>query len=270
MPPKPTTPKTQQRGRSKSPAPTPTLKKRAASGGRKTATTPSAVPTASRRSTTNSAKKASKEATVVPSFVVSHPLFISSVFFCLVDLLGFLISIFSGSHLHLDLLGTGAFFVSTVSLMIMSNNFLSTPASSVPILLWSLRLASFLFYRATVLRHDARLNETLSTVSGTFGFWFVSALWGIFCTLPNRLAFTVRRPSGLAFSLCRAAGLLLFFSGFVVECWADYEKWNFKSAGGKGPMIGGIWSLCQHPNYSGKRRPKWHKDISNLCVWGGY
>ena len=38
------------------------------------------------------------------------------------------------------------------------------------------------------LQHDSRLTETLSTLSGTFGFWFVSALWGVFCTLPFTLA----------------------------------------------------------------------------------
>ena len=126
--------------------------------------------------------------------LISSPSFLTSTsLFCAFNFLGFLISIVTGSHLHLDLIGTGAFLPATL-LPVLSLPFRTLPlsllSSQLTISLWSTRLASFLFYRATILRHDARLTETLSSVSGTAGFWFVSAIWGIFCSLPHALAYS--------------------------------------------------------------------------------
>lgn len=200
-------------------------------------------------------KGTTKKKGVSFSLSLSDPLVLSTLVFAILDLIGFLISISTGTHLHLDLVGTGAFFVSTA--VVWSLSPAGAPSSSLPICLWSFRLAAFLFYRATVVREDKRLGETLQSVSGTFGFWFISALWGVICTLPSRFAWfesreaaSKKQPGFVA--LVPMVGWLLFVLGFLFECVADYQKWMFKLEGSKGPMMTGVWSTCQHPNYTGE------------------
>ena len=213
-------------------------------------------PPAAAAAASAAAVKSSSKKSWLPS--LSDPLTLSTVVISLADLLGFVISVTTGSHLHLDVIGTGAFFLSTLVLMTRSSPS-GSPPSSLPICLWSLRLASFLFFRATVLKHDARLGETLGTVSGMFGFWFISAVWGIVCTLPSRMAWGLepraaakKQEAKALLAGVRACGWALFVGGFLFECVADFQKWTFKQQGGTGPMITGVWSLCQHPNYTGE------------------
>lgn len=119
----------------------------------------------------------------------------------------------------------------------------------------------FLFYRALQVRTDGRLEETLGTLSGTCGFWTISALWGVVCLLPHSLA-----PDSVAAK--RAAvpgrlalmGLALALTGIAVEATADAQKWHFKQdPGNKGMFCNvGLWQYSQHPNYFG-----------NLTFWTG-
>jgi hypothetical protein len=84
------------------------------------------------------------------------------------NLVGLIISLVTGSHLHLDLLGTGAFSLAAlVPLVVQSSSLLRVQVSCGAVLLWSVKLASFLFYRALQIKTDARLDDLLSTPSGT-------------------------------------------------------------------------------------------------------
>ena len=80
--------------------------------------------------------------------------------------LGFIISLATGSHLHLDLLGTGAFAAAALPTL-LSSTCTRIRLSSAAVFTWGAKLASFLFFRALKVKHDARLGDTLSTVGGT-------------------------------------------------------------------------------------------------------
>ncbi len=103
------------------------------------------------------------------------PMIQSFSIFGAANLLGYVISLATGSHLHLDLLGTGAFALASLPTLLSSSspsvgdlNILPrVMVSSAAVAIWGTKLASFLFYRALQVKHDARLEETLSTVSGT-------------------------------------------------------------------------------------------------------
>lgn len=47
-------------------------------------------------------------------------------------------------------------------------------------------------------------------------------------------------------------GLGLALCGFALEAVADQQKWNFKSAGGKGVIMDGVYRYVQYPNYTGE------------------
>ncbi|CAB9515192.1 DUF1295 domain protein [Seminavis robusta] len=174
------------------------------------------------------------------------------------NLLGFVISVVSGgSHLHLDLLGTGAFALAALPTGLASQ-IPRVQLSAGFVSLWGTKLASFLFWRALQLKHDARLESTLSTVSGTAVFWFISVLWGIICSLPHSMGATSSLNTPILASPCGIAGAALFVMGILTETTADYQKWMFKKNHPEQFCNVGLWSISQHPNFLG-----------NMMLWSG-
>ncbi|GAX28542.1 hypothetical protein FisN_12Hh090 [Fistulifera solaris] len=173
------------------------------------------------------------------------------------NFLGYLISCVSSYHYHVDMLGTGAFAA------VAAFTFRRSPASSLAVMLWSVKLASFLLFR--VVHHggrDSRLNDTLADPLSASGFWIISWLWGVLVSLPHCLgAATVTMTATRSKSL-QDAGLVLFAVGWMMETVADYQKWMFKqqyaSAISTPYCNVGLWSWSQHPNWCG-----------NLLLWFG-
>lgn len=178
-----------------------------------------------------------------------------------VNALGFVISAVTGSHLHLDLLGTGAFVVAAAT---TSGSDLRSKLSAGAVGLWAARLSSFLFYRALQIKHDVRLDAILSTVSGAFGFWLISFVWGFVCILPHALGAwrdgSSPRCVRPRLGPLGAGGLALYAWGLTWEVLADWQKyWFLRGVGKSGRFCNvGLWSVSQHPNYFG-----------NLCLWSG-
>jgi steroid 5-alpha reductase family enzyme len=153
-------------------------------------------------------------------------------------------------------LGTGAFALASLPTL-FSENCPTTRIfiSSAAVFTWSTKLAGFLFFRALKLKTDGRLHDTLSTVNGTFGFWLISFLWGVICSLPHTLGAT---SSATGSSVSLILGGILYLLGLVTESMADYQKWIFKNNHpGKFCNVG-LWSISQHPNFFG-----------NLLLWSG-
>jgi len=169
--------------------------------------------------------------------------------------LGFLVSLITGSHLHLDLLGTGAFVAAAAATI---GPDVRSKISAAAVIIWGVRLTSFLFYRALQLGHDGRLDEVLSSFTGISAFWIISFLWGLITALPHTLgASAAMRPRMRIGAL---AAVAVYLVGFIFESLADLQKWQFKQDPlnqGKFCHLG-VWSLSQHPNYFG-----------NLCIWTG-
>jgi len=186
------------------------------------------------------------------------PLLQSAKIFGAVNSLGLAVSITTGSHLHLDLLGTGCFAISALRTLGPKPHFAHLLSAGC-ISLWSVKLAGFLFYRALQVKHDGRLDDTLSTVPGCAGFWWASALWGVFCMLPHNLA-AGQPVKQRGFGLPGLAGLGIFSLGLAIETMADYQKWEFKGQpDNRGKFCDvGLWGLSQHPNY-----------VGNLMIWIG-
>ena len=193
---------------------------------------------------------------VIPPWI--EPSVTSAAVFGIANTLGFGISVATGSHLHLDLIGTGVF---AASALVLRGATRSQNLSAAAIALWSAKLASFLFYRVLQTKHDARLGDMLSTVSGAATFWVASFLWGWLVSLPHTLAAGVpvaARPAGVP--LLAKFGALMFAAGFAVETVADLQKWAFKNdAANAGKCCSvGLWKMSQHPNWAG-----------NLLLWSG-
>ena len=157
--------------------------------------------------------------------------------------------------MHLDLLGTGAFAL--VAVPYLKSSVERIRWSSVAIFVWGSKLALFLFYRATKVKHDSRLTDVLSTTGGAFQFWFITLVWNIMASLPYLLGLGSDRENSVAL----VSGGNLYCAGLAIETIADIQKYLFKqqqaSAASQFCNVG-LWKYSQHPNWFG-----------NLVLWTG-
>lgn len=181
-----------------------------------------------------------------PVLLAADPVATSAAVFGAANALGLGISAVTGWHYHLDLIGTGVFAVAAYATRGVT---LAQGCSAAAVALWAGKLASFLFYRALLTKHDARLTDTLATTSGQAGFWVVSFLWGWVVSLPHTLAAAVPVAERPEFGAMHVVGLALFALGLTIESGADLQKWLFKAdPANKGLFCDvGVWKLCQHP-----------------------
>jgi steroid 5-alpha reductase family enzyme len=188
---------------------------------------------------------------------VPSPLATSAKIFGAANLLGLGVSLATGSHYHLDLLGTGAF---TLAAIATAGSDPRQLVSAAAVGIWSAKLAAFLVYRVFHTTHDARLDDTLASASGAVGFWTISCLWGWLVSLPHTIAAATPGPRPSFGRATDRAGLLLLVLGLAVESLADWQKWRFKqSEANRGRFCDeGLWQTSQHPNWCG-----------NLMFWTG-
>jgi len=187
------------------------------------------------------------------------PLATAGLIFGAANAAGFGISVATGWHYHLDLIGTGIFSAAALALVGQPGD-LRQNASAACISVWAIKLAAFLFYRVLQTRHDARLDDQLATTKGAFGFWFISFAWGWLVFLPHSLAAGVPAVLRPPFGALDCLGLGCFVTGLAVESLADWQKWRFKQdpeSRGKFCNVG-VWQLSQHPNWCG-----------NFVAWTG-
>jgi steroid 5-alpha reductase family enzyme len=201
----------------------------------------------------------------------NNPVWTGWGLFLLSDLIGLVVSLTTGSHVHLDLLGTGAFALVAATVTSSTSSLFSTPPwSSLAVGIWGTKLAAFLFGRALTLRHDARLSGQLSSPRGTMEFWAFTLMWQVIVSLPHLLGMlpSSSLPSSLSpinnnpnvsSTACLAIGGTLYVLGLVIETLADAQKWFFKRSHPPTEFCNvGLWKISQHPNFFG-----------NLLLWVG-
>ena len=171
------------------------------------------------------------------------------------SVVGWIISMVTKSHVHLDLVGVGAIFTSLAPSWKKAARNRRILISGLAIVLWSIRLMTFLGYRAMIMRpHDERLTNTLASAGGTTLFWTASALWGIGTALPHFLG--AMQPHQNGNRICSVVGVTLCGIGLGVETVADLQKWFWKYHLPQTSVTPsfcqvGLWKLCQHPNWFG-------------------
>ncbi len=126
------------------------------------------------------------------------------------------------------------------------------------VLLWALRLGSFLVVRVFKTGGDRRFDR-VKTKPGKFAvYWFLQAVW-VYVTLLPTLFVLNAALSGTALAWSDSLGLSIFLLGFGVETIADLQKFKFKmAAGNEGRFISsGLWRFSRHPNYFGEMLLWW-------------
>lgn len=111
-------------------------------------------------------------------------------------------------------------------------------------------LGSYLFYRASSRKGDARFDEIRDKffIFGTFWLFQIIWVWGT--SLP--IVYVLSRKTETNASVPDYISFALFAIGFFFQAVGDIQKFRFKSSGKKGIMKSGLWSISRHPNYFGE------------------
>ena len=120
------------------------------------------------------------------------------------------------------------------------------------VLIWAVRLGSFLFNRILQDGKDDRFDKIKPNFLRFFNVWTLQALWVTLTASAALIAITssTRKELG-TFAL---VGGLIWLIGFLFEVVADYQKRKFRrNPANKGRFINtGLWSKSRHPNYFGE------------------
>lgn len=152
-----------------------------------------------------------------------------------------------------DLVGSATYIITIImACTLVSESDNRTLLVSVLIIIWALRLGSFLYKRIHKAGKDDRFDTIKPDGLRFFNVWTIQALWVTLTTAPALMAITstVRKELGL-FALI---GFIIWLIGFVIEVIADNQKTKFKAdPSNAGKFIStGLWAKSRHPNYFGE------------------
>jgi steroid 5-alpha reductase family enzyme len=120
------------------------------------------------------------------------------------------------------------------------------------VVLWAIRLGSFLFLRICQDGNDSRFDQIKGDPLRFLSAWTLQGLW-ILVTAGCALA-AITSSVVAPFEWLGLLGSLIWLLGFLIESIADYQKRVFRKAqkGKHGFIQSGLWAYSRHPNYFGE------------------
>ena len=120
------------------------------------------------------------------------------------------------------------------------------------VILWAVRLGSFLFLRIKKAGEDKRFREIKTSFARFFLLWTISGMWVSFCSMCALTA--IASNDGVIVNNIFYIGLVTFIIGLSIEIIADSQKTKFrKDPKNKNKFINeGLWAKSRHPNYVGE------------------
>ena len=171
----------------------------------------------------------------------------------LVQFIVFLPSYYYQTEHYYDLTG-GLTFISVILFSLYAKYItlgldLRSTIIGLMIIIWALRLSSFLFLRVKKVGEDIRFKEIKKSFSRFLIAFTLQGFWVFMCTFPALIVLT---SSNFEPDIFLIFGSILWLFGFLYEVIADKQKSNFNIKN-KGKFISsGLWSLSRHPNYFGE------------------
>lgn len=123
---------------------------------------------------------------------------------------------------------------------------------AVLVVIWAVRLGTFLFSRIQKAGKDDRFDEIKPSFVRFLNVWTIQGLWVTFTASAALVAITSTHRTEL--DLFAGIGFLVWILGFGFEVVADSQKGRFNAdPKNKGKFIQtGLWSRSRHPNYFGE------------------
>ena len=120
------------------------------------------------------------------------------------------------------------------------------------VIVWAGRLGIFLFTRINKDGKDERFDKAKKKFFWFLQYWMGQAAWVVFTAGASILA--ILSPVEAELEIIAFIGVFLWWSGFLIEVIADYQKRKFReNSDPKTKFISaGLWSRSRHPNYFGE------------------
>ena len=124
---------------------------------------------------------------------------------------------------------------------------------SLLVVIWSLRLSSFLYLRIHRTGKDGRFDQLKTSPIRFLVPWTLQGLW-VFLTMIVVIVINSQAGSASALGVWDGIGLSIWILGFGIEAMADNQKKVFNAEpNNQGKWIdSGLWSYSRHPNYLGE------------------
>ena len=121
------------------------------------------------------------------------------------------------------------------------------------VVVWALRLSSFLYFRIQRTGKDGRFDQLKTSPVRFLVPWTIQGLW-VFLTAIVVLVINSQAGPAPPLGFWDAVGLSVWCLGFGVEVVADNQKSAFnREPTNEGKWIDrGMWSYSRHPNYLGE------------------
>ena len=179
---------------------------------------------------------------VLIAFLIQWVAFIPAYFFQtekFYDLTGSLTYIFTVSYVSLKSYSASNINIGSIVLALF-------------IIIWAIRLGSFLFMRIHKTGEDKRFKFIKPSPTRFFMTWTLQGMWVSLCSMCALTA--IASNNGVVQNGLFFVGMLVFIGGLIIEMIADAQKSNFrKNPENKDQFIRhGLWSYSRHPNYFGE------------------
>lgn len=153
---------------------------------------------------------------------------------------------------YFDLLGSLTYIILAVTALSMSSMQPGSIAIAAMVIIWALRLGSFLYYRVKQVGHDTRFRTIKPDFFQFLMTWTFQGMW-VSLTFSAGLTALLTAEAHPMDALV-LTGCALWLAGFLIEVIADKQKIAFRQLeSNKGKFIQqGLWAWSRHPNYFGE------------------
>ena len=170
-----------------------------------------------------------------------------------INWLAFIPSALAKTEHYYDLIGGVTYISVTVAAVLLSGVMdLRATLVTAMVLIWAIRLATFLFARISKAGKDSRFDEIKTRPLSFLMAWTLQGLWVLLTAAAALAVITggAREPIGAV----GIAGLAVWAIGLTIEVVADGQKSAFKrDPANEGKFIDvGLWAWSRHPNYFGE------------------
>jgi len=120
------------------------------------------------------------------------------------------------------------------------------------IIIWAIRLSSFLFLRISKDGEDKRFRSIKPNITQFFMTWTLQGMWVSLCSMCALTAINTGRLEVM--NVFFIIGAFIFIIGLYIEIKADNQKSRFRSIPENRDrfITDGLWSKSRHPNYFGE------------------
>ena len=154
---------------------------------------------------------------------------------------------------YFDLTGSATYLSVIVVALILSDDLdVRAWIVGLMVVVWALRLGTFLFRRVRRDGRDGRFDEIKVNPLRFFMTWTLQGLW-VLLTVACALAI-ITSQERQEIRWIAIVGIAVWVAGFAIEAVSDRQKSAFKrDPENKGRFISsGLWAWSRHPNYFGE------------------